>query len=287
MTNAVLVTGASSGIGAATIGKLDAEGFQVYAGVRKERDFETILNRSGGSIRPLILDVTQPETIEAAVELIGEKEPQGLVGLVNNAGIAVSGPLETIPMDEVKRQFDVNVFGQLCLTQHVLGQLKKSDAARIINVSSVSGLLALPMVGPYAASKFALEALTDSLRQELRHTSVRVCLIEPGVVETPIWQKSEKDDLEKGRLVEGLDEVSRERYLGLMSGVEGMKSQSRPTSAEFVAEVIHDAITARRPKARYQIGTDAKLAAGVVRCLPTRWKDSLIRRAIKRGQKAA
>jgi NAD(P)-dependent dehydrogenase (short-subunit alcohol dehydrogenase family) len=280
----VLVTGASSGIGAAIVRLLDKEGFHVLAGVRKNSDAERIRSEYSDRVVPLNIDVTIPTTIAAAREQVGELVKQhGLVGLVNNAGIVVSGPLESLPISRIREQFEVNVFGQFAVTQAFMDLLKTNKDGRIINLSSVSGLLALPTLGPYAGSKFALEAMSDSLRMELRKSGVKVVLIEPGVVSTPIWERSVSSEDDEWR--KNLTDQESQRYLRMMSSVLGLKDIGKPASADQVARVIHKALTARKPKPRYQVGWDVRSATLFLRPLPTWLRDWLIQLALKRGAK--
>ena len=183
---AVVVTGASSGIGAAAAELLAREGFLTYAGVRSPEDGAKIAALHE-NIRPLRLDVTDRDSIASAAEVV-TKSGAPLHGLVSNAGIAVGGPLEFLPVDELRRQFEVNVFGGIAVSQAFLPQLRASRG-RIVFVGSVSGRIAVPYLGPYAASKFALRALSDALRAELAPAGVFVALVEPGSVKTPIWKK--------------------------------------------------------------------------------------------------
>jgi NAD(P)-dependent dehydrogenase (short-subunit alcohol dehydrogenase family) len=183
----VLVTGASTGIGRATVLALAKRGAQVYAGVRRSADADSLTREGGPNVRPLLLDVTVPDAIDAARDILSSSGAP-LTGLVNNAGFALAGPLELVAPAELRRQFDVNFFGALALTQALLPQLRAARG-RIVNVSSIGGKFAAPFVGAYAASKFALEAASDALRLELRPFGVAVILIEPGAVRTPIWQR--------------------------------------------------------------------------------------------------
>src|SRR3954471_419193 len=201
MPRTVLVTGASSGIGRATALELARRGATVLAGVRDPADGEAL----GPSVIPLRLDVTDAGHVAAAGE---EAARRGLDALVNNAGIAVTGPLEYLPLDELRRQLEVNAVAQLAVTQACLPALRASRG-RIVNMSSISGRMALPLYGPYAASKYALEALSDSLRLELRGTGVDVVLIEPGAIRTPIWERGIRA---ADALWDALPPVARERY---------------------------------------------------------------------------
>jgi NAD(P)-dependent dehydrogenase (short-subunit alcohol dehydrogenase family) len=179
---AVLVTGASSGIGEATASHLASLGFRVFAGVRKDEDAERLRER----VTPVKLDVVDEESIATARREVEEAAPDGLAGLVNNAGVSVSGPVEFIPLEELRRQLEVNVIGQVAVTQAFLPAIRRARG-RIVNVSSVGGRVALPLMSPYNASKFALEAVSDSLRREVRQFGVHVAVVEPGAIRTRIW----------------------------------------------------------------------------------------------------
>ena len=251
----VLVTGASSGIGRAAALVLSRRGFTVYAGTRSALDYD--------GVTPIELDVTED------VSHLRELE---LDGVVNNAGIAVIGPLEYLPLDELRRQLEVNTVGQLAVIQACLPALRRSRG-RIVNVSSISGRVALPLYGPYAASKFALEALSDSLRRELRG-AVGVSLIEPGAVRTPIWERT----LEVTELHVGLRRQLGERLRAM--------AQEAPTTGmpvDVVVGAIHHALTARRPRTRYVLGRDARVTAALARVLPGRALDNVIARIVEQS----
>ena len=206
----VVVTGASTGIGEATALHLRELGFDVRAGVRKDEDAERLRVARGHAAA---LDVTDADSIASAAAEVGDAP---LAGLVNNAGIAVSAPLEFVPIDELRRQLEVNVVGQVAVTQAFLPALRRGRG-RIVNVSSIGGRIALPLAGPYAASKFALEAVSDSLRREVAQFGIEVSVVEPGGVKTPIWKKGTETaeqiaaDLppEAGQLYGGMVEVLR------------------------------------------------------------------------------
>ena len=210
---AVLLTGASTGIGRACVEHLDGLGFTVFAGVRTQSDADSL--REGGSARtrPLLLDVTDAESIRVAADTVEETFPAGLSGLVNNAGIAVGGPVEFVALEEWRRVLEVNFVGQIAVTQATLPALRRARG-RIVNVTSIGGRLATPFFGPYNASKFALEAVTEALRLELRRFGVQVSAVEPGAVATPIW--------DKGR-------AASEQLLGSMGadGLEPLRSRDR------------------------------------------------------------
>jgi NAD(P)-dependent dehydrogenase (short-subunit alcohol dehydrogenase family) len=273
----VVVTGASTGIGEASALHLLDLGFEVFAGVRKDEDAE---RAESAGLRPLKLDVTDEGSIRKARDQVEEAVgSRRLAGLVNNAGIAVSAPLEFVPIDEFRHQLEVNLIGQLAVTQAFLPLLRRSYG-RIVNVSSIGGRVALPLVGPYAASKFALEGISDSLRRELRHLGVEVIVVEPGGVKTPIWQRgkaaaeemAEKMPPEAGALYGKLVEAVRAQTVKI--------ERDRGMPPQAVAEVIGHALTATKPRTRYLVGRDAKLRAALAKRLPDRAMDTLIGRAL-------
>ena len=273
----VLVTGASTGIGRACALHLESAGFSVLAGVRSEADFDRLRAQGSARLRPVILDITDGEQIAACAEQVRLESPDGLAGLVNNAGIAVAGPLEAIPIDEFRRQIEVNLTGQVAVTQALLPQLRQGRGS-LIFISSDNGRLAAPCLAPYSASKYAIEAIADALRLELRPFGVRVVLIEPGAIRTPIWKKSL-----------AAASTLRERYPRDLESLYGAMSDSVEAAAaklaargappERVARTVARALTRRRPRARYAVGRDAKSAAVVARALPDRLRDRLVARA--------
>jgi NAD(P)-dependent dehydrogenase (short-subunit alcohol dehydrogenase family) len=281
-TGAVVITGASTGIGRACALHLDSLGFEVFAGVRKPADSESLSARGSERLRPLQLDVTDEKQIEAAAgEVADAVGDRGLVGLVNNAGIAVAAPLEYIPIDELRRQLEVNVIGQVAVTQAMLPLLRRGKG-RVVNIGSIGGRVALPFAGPYAASKFALEALTDSLRRELRTAGVEVSIVRPGGIATPIWDRGI-----------GAAEQIRERMPPEGESVYGKALDATRSAAteigrnglppEAVAKVVEHALTARRPRTRYLVGRDAKIRAALAKVLPDRVFDRMIARAMGIG----
>ena len=269
----VLVTGASTGIGEATALHLKQLGFDSVGAVRKEQDAERL--RSEG-LRTVKLDVADPASIASARAELGDGP---LAGLVNNAGIAVAGPLEFLPLDQLRLQLEVNVVGQLAVIQQFLPALR-AGRGRIVNLSSIGGRFALPLVGPYNASKFALEGISDSLRRELHGQGVDVILIEPGGVKTPIWGKSNElaDELQQQMPPEA------ERLYGRMIAAvrTGTQRIARETGIEpsEVAEVIGTALTAKRPRTRYLVGTDAKIRGPMAKLLPDRLMDRAVARQL-------
>jgi NAD(P)-dependent dehydrogenase (short-subunit alcohol dehydrogenase family) len=269
----VLVTGASTGIGEATVLHLKTLGFDAVGAVRKDEDAERLEDRG---VRTVRIDVTDAGQIAAAREELGEI---ALAGLVNNAGIAVAAPLEFLPMDRLRQQLEINLIGQMAVTQAFLPALRRAHG-RIVNVSSIGGRVALPLVGAYNASKFGLEGLSDALRRELRSQGVDVILIEPGGVKTPIWKKGE--ELADAMLADVPPEAER-LYGRLIEAVRaGTQRIAREAGSEphEVAEVIGTALTADRPRTRYLVGSDAKLRARMARVLPDRVMDRMIARAL-------
>jgi NAD(P)-dependent dehydrogenase (short-subunit alcohol dehydrogenase family) len=269
VSGGVVVTGASSGIGAAVARDLTGRGFLVFGTVRRPED-GVVLARSG--VTPVGMDVTDLASIAAARrEVERGLNGQPLVGLVNNAGIGGAGPLELIPLDQVRRVFEVNLLGVLAVTQAFLPLLRASRG-RIVNMSSVAGRDALPFMGPYAASKFALEAVSDSLRRELVPFGVDVIVIEPGSFRTRIWDKVEAMDLSSyaGSPYERV--LERFRQMALEGG-------RKAPSPDAVARAVARALSARRPKARMLV-VRYPLVMRLTRLVPTRWMDRLIARAV-------
>jgi NAD(P)-dependent dehydrogenase (short-subunit alcohol dehydrogenase family) len=278
----VLITGASTGIGRASALRLDADGWRVFAGVRREENAEALREVASERLVPLILDVTDSEQIAAAAERVGEDlGDAGLDGLLNNAGIGVGGVLEFVQLDDLRRQLEVNVVGQVAVTQPML-PLLRTGRGRIVLISSDNGRWAPPYMGPYAASKFALEALGDVLRVELRRSGVSVSIVEPGSIRTSIWDKGlgaidELDLPEESAMLYG-DVVGV-----LRKAVEQGKRNGIPP--ERVAEAIHHALTARRPKTRYRVGRDARAMIALRAVLPDRAFDSAVHRVLRRLEK--
>lgn len=268
----VLVTGASSGIGEATALRLASAGWRVLAGVRTEADAERLGAAAG--VEPITIDVTDGGTIAAAAERLGDTP---LHGLVNNAGTALAMPLEFLPLDQLRRQLEVNLVGQVAVAQALLPNLRAARG-RIVNVGSIAGRSALPFLGAYAASKHALEAVTDALRLELRPFGIAVTIIEPGTIATPIWRKGAELFQE---LAEGMPDKLGELYGKRMAAFREAAAAAgrRGEPAEEVAKVIEDALTSERPRARYVVGRDARRRAWVER-LPTRLRDRAYERAL-------
>lgn len=246
----IVITGASSGIGLSLSRAFLSAGYRVYGSVRKQADADRLRTELGGDFRPLLFDVTDHEAVATAAEQVkAELDGQGLAGLINNAGIAVSGPLMHVRMEELRKQFEVNVFGVMAVTQAflpLLGAVQNPgfSPGRIVMISSISGRLGAPFVGPYCGSKFALEGLTGSLRRELQLYGIKVISILPGPIQTPIWDKPSATDLSE---FEGTDFAPAgkkfQKYM-LKSGKEGMNS-------DVLAGRVLKAFEARKPKVAY------------------------------------
>jgi NAD(P)-dependent dehydrogenase (short-subunit alcohol dehydrogenase family) len=273
MSGAVVVTGASSGIGEATVRRLAGHGFQVFAGVRKEADGERL--RSAGAT-PVILDVTDESTIASAADRVqAEVGDLGVAGLVNNAGITVTGPIEFVPLERLRHQFEVNTVGHVAVTQ-AFSPLLRRATGRIVFVSSIGGRTPLPFIGPYAGSKSAITSLAISLRQELAPWGIKVAVVEPGTVATPIWDKG-ADDTE--RALAALPPEGREYYGAILErGSEVTASIARRgIKPDRVARVIEKALTAPRPRTRYLVG-DAWVQYLASRAMPDRAFDRVVAR---------
>jgi NAD(P)-dependent dehydrogenase (short-subunit alcohol dehydrogenase family) len=271
----VLITGASRGIGRTAALWLAARGWDVLAGVRDPSaaptDKEvTPVGARVGTITPVTLDITDPEQVKRLDAAL----PAHLDAVVNNAGIVVAGPVEAVGPDELRRQFEVNVIGQTAVTQAVLPRLR-STRGRVVFVSSVSGRIATPMFGPYSASKFALEAMADALRMEVAPWGIRVALIEPAQTDTDMWHHAE-DELDSA--VAGLDPAHRTLYARHIEGFRRTipRSMKAASPAEGVAAAIEQALTARRPRARYVVGRDARIQALLGGLTPTPLLDRVL-----------
>ncbi len=275
----VLVTGAAKGIGRACVAHLHAQGMHVFAGVRRPDDGTAIASALGTTrITPLLLDITDQQHIAtAATTIAATVGDAGLWGLVNNAGIAVPGPLEVLPLADFQQQLAVNVTGQLAVTQQLLPLIRQARG-RIVLLSSISGRLSLPGFGAYAASKFALEAMGDALRLELRPWGIQVALIQPGAIATPIWDNTRA---RTDATLHALDPARRALYAALIAAnrQRATESASRAIPPQRVARAVGHALTARRARPRYAVGTDAR-AALLLAALPDWVRDTLIARAL-------
>ncbi|HLE52470.1 MAG TPA: SDR family oxidoreductase [Anaerolineales bacterium] len=286
----LLITGASTGIGRACALYMAALGWRVFAGVRRESDAAALLEGAPGHLIaghpipdrpipdrliPLFLDVTQLTSIAAAAEQIAAAVGQaGLDGLVNNAGIAIAGPLEFIALPDLRRQLEVNVIGQVAVTQAALPLLRQARG-RIVYISSVGGLLAAPYFAPYSASKFALEAFSDSLRVELRPWGIQVVVVEPGSIATPIWEKSLAAAEERlAAMPPAAEQLYGPSFPILRRLVRSSAQRGLP--AEQVARVVAEALTARYPRVRYVIPRRRGYMIALMRLLPVRLRDRIL-----------
>lgn len=270
-----LVTGASTGIGRATALELAEQGFEVFGTVRRKADGERLSESSGGGVTPLTLDVTKPRTISSArAKLEKATGDDGLAALVNNAGVAIAGPLETLPLEEFRNQIEINLTGHLAVTQAMLPMLR-AGRGRIVNITSIGGLVAYPFSGPYHASKWGLEALSDALRAELAPWGIDVIVVEPGSIATEIWSRG----IDKAGAVRERLGAETEALYG--EAMDAMTETMRKTGEAGippakVAKVIARALTARRPKTRYLVGKDARGAIAGKRILPDRAFDKIV-----------
>ncbi len=276
----VVITGASTGIGAGCAIGCAQQGMTVFAGVRDLRAGEALQAKGGATIIPLQLDVTDGDSIKRAAEIVEQRVGAArLAGLVNNAGISIGSPLEVIPLAQLRKQLEVNVIGQIAVTQAFLPLLRRARG-RIVNMGSIAGRGTIPMMGPYSASKFALEALTDALRLELYPWGIDVSIIEPGAIATPIWEKSlsTASDIEK-EVADGGKQLYETAARQVKEMVQEASQRAIPVDA-VVQAVLH-ALTARRPKTRYLVGTDAKIRAIMAKWLPDRMQDWILKKLLK------
>ncbi len=294
----VIITGASTGIGRAIALDLHRRGWSVLAGVRRKVDGEALLVDAGATttpdsgdvpvggprharFQPLQLDVVSADDLAAAQKVATEFcGDEGLHALINNAGIVVPGPLEFLPLDGFRKQLEVNTTGALAATQAFLPLMRQvnlpsPNPPRILMVSSISGRVGTPLVGAYNASKFAMEGMSDAMRRELLPHGIDVILIEPGAIATPIWQRSSD---RAARMQPNFPPQFEQYYADFLDGMRRNlpKVQKRAIPAERVATVVHTALSKRKPKARYLVGTDAKIGAWLNRLLPTRLFDRLL-----------
>ena len=264
----VLVTGANRGIGLAITRHMSARGWQVYAAARSDSALRELESLPG--VHPTRLDITDRESVGA----LAAQLPAQLDGVVNNAGIIVNGPVEGLALEDLARQLDVNVTAQIGVTQAVLPKIRAAKG-RIVFISSVSGLIATPGTGAYNASKFALEALADALRIELRPWDIRVCLVEPGPVRTDMWGQVL---VEHDRMVAELTEQHRALYASHLAGTRKLLGRMQKMAADpkKVVDAVDHALTARRPKSRYLLDVASRVQKTVVGLTPTAVNDAIL-----------
>ncbi len=272
----IVVTGASTGLGASVARELARRGFHVLAGVRRDRDADAI--RSTG-VEPVMLDITEPEQVQAlAARVAGD--PRALHALVNNAGIQVNAPVEALPMAQWRWVFEVNLFGHVAVTQALLPALLRGKG-RVVNISSVGGRVAMPTYGAYAGAKFALEAVSDALRREVAPLGVQVVVVQPGGIRT---EMAARGIATANDLAAGMTPEQDGRYGGLVRANNALMASgtSSGLTADAAARVIAKAVTARRPRTRYTVGRDAALVTGLARVLPDRALDRVIAANLRR-----
>jgi len=275
----VLVTGASTGIGKAIALALHARGFVVFAGVRRESDGVALRREAGDRLEPVLLDVTSQDSIGRAVAAISEQTGGELYGLVNNAGVGLGGPLEIVPIEETRKLMEVNVIGLLAVTQAFLPLLRKGQG-RIVNIGSLAGIVAMPGGSSYAASKFAVQAITDSLRLELAPVGVQVSIVDPGAIESALWDKGRT---QKAAILDAAPPHLLELYAPLIELGKQLGDNPRDIlPAACVADDVLLALTARKPKPRYLVGPGPKRAARLAR-MPVRLREWLIGKFLESG----
>jgi NAD(P)-dependent dehydrogenase (short-subunit alcohol dehydrogenase family) len=276
----VVITGASTGIGHACALHLDRIGFRVFAGVRRDEDAERLRNAASERLEPVPIDVTDQDSISRAADhVVTSLGGDPLSGLVNNAGIAVSGPIEFLPIEELRKQLEVNFVGQVAVTQAFLPRLRR-DGGRVVNIGSVGGEVALPFLSPYAASKHAIEGFTDSLRREVEPLGVHVAVVRPGAIQSSIW---ERGNAAADELIDALPAEAIEIYGDGLRRARAAADQraSEAAPAQAVADVVEHALTAGRPKTRYVVGRTGKVMVALERWLPDRAFDRLVARAMR------
>jgi NAD(P)-dependent dehydrogenase (short-subunit alcohol dehydrogenase family) len=277
---AVVITGASTGIGRACALHLDRLGFRVFAGVRRDADGAALTDASSGRLVPVRLDVTDDASVAQALQVVAAAVgDSGLAGLINNAGIAVAGPIEFLPIEDLRRQLDVNVVGQVRVIQAFLPLLRMARG-RIVNVGSIAAHYSLPFIGAYSASKSALASVSDALRVEVRPWGIDVALIEPSSVATPIWEKTLGD---ADRTFADAPPAANELYGPVLKYVRvaGARAGTQGVSTDDVVRTVVHALTAKRPKTRYLVGRHIRLRVAIT-LLPARLRDWLMARLLPR-----
>ncbi|MDX6606922.1 MAG: hypothetical protein QOD14_1462 [Solirubrobacterales bacterium] len=279
-SGAVVVTGASTGIGRATALFLDGKGYRVFAGVRKQADAKSLADESSDRLTPITIDVTKERSIASAKQKVQRAVGKdGLVGLVNNAGVGNGGPVETLDLQDLRDVLEVNLVGQVAVTQAFLPLVRKAKGT-IVFLASIGGRVASPFMSPYNTSKFAIEALGESLRHELAPWEIDVAVVEPGSIDTPIWRKgAETIDEQTAKM----SSTAKRLYGKQLVRMEEVLTEtaSRGISPNKVAKAIHDAIHSDDPKHRYLVGRDAKIGARLKGIVPDRAFSKMVGRQIK------
>jgi NAD(P)-dependent dehydrogenase (short-subunit alcohol dehydrogenase family) len=279
-SGAVVVTGASTGIGRATALYLDKQGYRVFAGVRKKADAESLAEEGSDQLTPITIDVTKERSIASAKQKVQRAVgKEGLVGLVNNAGVGDGGPVETMDLDILRNVLEVNLVGQVAVTQAFLPLVRKVPGT-IVFIASIGGRIASPFMSPYNTSKFAIEALGESLRHEVSPWEIDVAVIEPGSIDTPIWRKgAETIDEQTAKMSPDAKRLYGKQLVRMEEVLT--ETVNRGISPNEVAKAIHHAIQSDNPKHRYLVGRDAKIGARLKGIVPDRTFSKLVGRQIK------
>jgi NAD(P)-dependent dehydrogenase (short-subunit alcohol dehydrogenase family) len=276
----VVITGASTGIGAACALHLDKLGLRVFAGVRRQADAEALKSKASSRLVAIALDVADSLSVSTAASAVaGVVGDAGLDGLLNNAGVVVTGPVEFLPLPELRRQLEINVVGQVAVTQAFLPLIRVARG-RIVNMGSIAGRLATPFSSAYGASKFALEALTDALRLELAPWGISVSIIEPGAVATPIWEKGMKNG---AAMLAAAPPEALVLYAEALEAFKKTSEHSAKNAADpmDVARAVEHALTAAKPKTRYVVGRRARIGAAMALLVPDRMRDTMVAKAMR------
>ncbi|WP_225846198.1 SDR family oxidoreductase [Streptomyces sp. HPF1205] len=266
-SRAVLLTGASGGVGLATTRALAEQGYRVYAGVRNVNEFQGAKR----NVHPIRLDVTDPESIAAAVESVYAKGDTALAGIVNNAGIIIQGPMELVPADDLRQQFEVNVLGPAAVTQAFLPLLRRGRG-RLVNITASTARVPGPFFGPISASKAALQALSDALRLELAYWDIPVVVLEPGALETQIFAKAAAAQQKANA---ALAQEQLDLYAEQLEAVGAAMAKMKPSPPSILADAVLKALTVKKPKPRYKVGPDTRLV-GVISRLPLSTRDGML-----------
>ena len=267
----VFITGTSTGIGRDAALRMAQRGWTVFGGVRSDEDAADLQASSGGVITPVICDVTDAGQVSEAATSVLSATGGSLGGLVNNAGIAVAGPLEMVTIEDLRSQLETNVIGAAAVTRAFIPALR-AGRGRIVNISSASGMFSPPMLGPYSMSKFALEAMSDALRRELASSGIKVSVLQPSRIDTPIWDKS----LEAVTpMLQSVTDEDRRWYGRMLDGIVAAAKKPGGDPVSLTSDAIEHALTSRRPKPRYRVGSEARVIAVAVRLAPDRLLDRI------------
>ncbi len=282
---AVLITGASTGIGKATALFLAKTGFQVFAGVRKQSDADLLNHVSSSRLTPIMLDILDHASISEAGRVVEDSVgTKGLAGLVNNAGISISCPIESFPLDQASRLLNTNLLGPVAVMQAFLPLIRKGNG-RIVNIGSIGGIQPIPSLGLYDASKAGIHALTDVLRMELSGWGIPVILVIPGNIATPIWKKS--GDATK-KLLKSLPKLAQELYGPMMDNIANTieKMAGKGLPPEAVGSAVYKALTVKKPRTKYIVGSDATFQVIMSKFLADKIRDALVLRSLRKDTKA-